>query len=136
MIAGHIPGNMLGCNLEVTGDMVLADQREIVAVVRHHEIKADTGADEDLLHARESSGGLSSSSHCCRWLVSSVVQAGLQCLSRQAPAFSHGMQSSPYMFAVGPPTSCTMPLNSFIFVIRVTSRTIDAMLRLWMIRPW
>ena len=40
------------------------------------------------------------------------------------------------MFAVGPPTSCTIPLNSGIAAIRVTSRTMDSILRLWMIRPW
>ena len=29
-----------------------------------------------------------------------------------------------------------MPLNAGIFVMRVTSRMIESLLRLWMMRPW
>ena len=71
-----------------------------------------------------------------RWLVRRVGQAGEQDMSGQAPAVPQRSHSVPYMFAVGPPTSLTIPLNSGITAIRVTSRTMDPMLRLWMIRPW
>ena len=77
----------------------------------------------------------SSRRSCSLWLRSSTGQS-MQRRSGQVPASSHRSQWIPYMFAVGPPTSWTTPVNSGIAAIRSTSRTIESMLRLWMILPW
>src|SRR5574341_754166 len=81
------------------------------------------------------SRSLRRSSTCFPWLASRLSHL-MQVLSVQAPLLLHNLQHMEYMFAVGPPTSCTMPLKPGIFTILFTSRMMDSTLRLCTILPW
>jgi hypothetical protein len=56
--------------------------------------------------------------------------------SRGQVALLPSRQRIPYMFAVGPPTSLTVPAKSFDLAIRRISSVMDAIERDWMVLPW
>ena len=81
---------------------------------------------------------LRSRSSCGAWSGFSAGQqeGKRQSRSAQAPADFLRGQSKPYMFAVGPPTSATVPRNFGCSAKRATSARIERALRLTTRRPW
>lgn len=57
-------------------------------------------------------------------------------LSLHAPLADFTPQSMPYMLAVGPPTSWTIPLKPFLEAMRSTSATMESSDLLTTVLPW
>ena len=72
------------------------------------------------------------------WSASSSLQTvGWMHDSRRQTASTSGFeQRMRYMFAVGPPRSLIVPLNSGSDPRRSTSPRIEASERFWIVRPW
>ncbi len=75
---------------------------------------------------------------CLPWSICSDGhgESPRQDLSWQAPCFSLRAHSIPYMLAVGPPTSCMMPLKCGSDAMRSTSLMMESSERETTVLPW
>ena len=126
---------MFGRELELARDVVAREGVDVVAAA------ARSGRMPEATNTCFTPGRariFRSRSSCGAWSGFSAGQqeGKRQSRSAQAPADFLRGQSKPYMFAVGPPTSATVPRNFGCSAKRATSARIERALRLTTRRPW